>query len=160
MRRGTERFRRTAMVGVMCAAALAMSACGDGGNQPSVPGPVTTTVMISTTPPIPAPTAAELNAILTKALDASLPAAEKVALVQGAAADPGLIDQVVAAAMANKVTVEVTEVTDLGDGAVAATVTMILDGQPNPDAIMNFVAEDGVWKLSQDNACGTSKLPA
>ncbi|WP_237174160.1 hypothetical protein [Prescottella equi] len=101
-----------------------------------------------------APTPAELNANLARAFDETVPAAEKVPLVQGAQADPQLIDRVVEAAMANKASAQVTGVTDLGDGTVAATVVMALDGQPAPESVMTFVAEDGVWKLSKDNACG------
>ncbi len=57
-------------------------------------------------------------------------------------------------AKVNKASAQVTGVNDLGDGTVAATVVMALDGQPAPESVMTFVAEDGVWKLSKDNACG------
>ncbi|WP_258195479.1 hypothetical protein [Rhodococcus sp. OK519] len=107
-----------------------------------------------TAQPIAAPTSAELNANLSRAFDEAVPAAEKMTLVQGAQADPALIDRVVEAARVNKASALVTDVTDLGDGMVAATVVMTLDGQPAPESIINFVAEDGVWKLTQDNACG------
>ena len=143
---------RAATAGAMCIAVLALSSCSDE-NEPTPPTPVTTTV-VSPTVTLPAPTPAELNASLVRAFDESIPAAEKVTLVQGADADPQLIDQVVEAAKANKVSAQVTDVTDLGDGTVAATVVMMLDGQPAPESIVNFIAEDGVWKLSKDNACG------
>ncbi|GAB2631766.1 hypothetical protein ABI214_16200 [Prescottella soli] len=143
---------RAATAGAMCLAVLALSACsdGEGGDSPTTP----TVTATPSQPPIPPPTPTELNASLVRAFDENVPAAEKVTLVQGAEADPQLIDQVVAAAKANKVAAQVTDVTDLGDGMVAATAVMTLDGQPGPDTIINFVAEDGVWKLSQDNACG------
>jgi len=145
---------RAATAGAMCLAVLVLSACSDGGESPADP-PSPTTTVTQPEPPIAAPTPTELNAGLLRAFDESVPAAEKVTLVQGAEADPQLIDQVVAAAKANKAAAQVTDVTDLGDGTVAATVVMTLDGQPAPDpVIINFVAEDGVWKLSQENACG------
>ncbi|MDH6280285.1 hypothetical protein [Prescottella agglutinans] len=144
---------RAATVGAMCLAVLALSACTDE-KEPTPPPTTSTTTTAPSQPPIPAPTPTELNASLVRAFDENVPAAEKVTLVQGAEADPQLIDQVVAAAKANKASAQVTDVTDLGDGTVAATVVMTLDGQPGPETIINFVAEDGVWKLSQVNACG------
>ncbi|WP_430335765.1 hypothetical protein [Rhodococcus sp. ACT016] len=150
--RGGAKLRMAAIV-MVCGAGLASTACSDGGDPPAPPKSTTTTVAPSQ-PPIPVPTTAELNASLLRAFDETVPSAEKVTLVQGADADPQLIDQVVAAAKANKVSAQVTDVTDLGDGAVAATVVMTLDGQPAPESIVNFVAEDGVWKLSQESACG------
>lgn len=158
MHGGAKRNLRTAATAVMCGAVLATAACSDGEKPPADP-PSTSTTVTPSEPPIPAPTPTELNASLLRAFDESVPAAEKVTLVQGAEADPQLIDQVVAAAKANKAAAQVTDVTDLGDGTVAATVVMTLDGQPAPESIIiNFVAEDGVWKLSQENACGFVSL--
>jgi len=146
-----ERCLRAGAVAVVCGAVLATAACSGGTDNPDPPPPVPPTAV--SPPTIPAPTAAELNADLARAFDETVPAAEKVVLVQGAQNDPQLVDQVVAAAQANKVSAQVTEVTDLGDGTVAATTVVTLDGQPGPESIFTFVAEDGVWKLTQDNAC-------
>ena len=138
-------------VGVVGGGVRAPGPAAGGTKTPAPPPPVPPT---SVSPPtIPAPTAAELNADLARAFDETVPAAEKVVLVQGAQNDPQLVDQVVTAAQANKVSAQVTEVTDLGDGTVAATTVVTLDGQPGPESIFTFVAEDGVWKLTQDNAC-------
>lgn len=144
---------RTAAIMVVCGAGLASTACSEGGDSPTPP-PSTNTTVVPSQPPIAAPAPAELNANLARAFDESIPAAEKTALIQGAEADPQLIDQVVAAAKASKASAQVTDVTDLGDGTVAATVVMTVDGQPMPENIVNFVAEGGVWKLTHDNACG------
>lgn len=81
-----------------------------------------------------------------------MPLGEKVRFVQGASDDPALIDQVVAAAVANSASAEVTSVDDLGDGTVNAGAILTIGGQPNPTSL-TFVAEDGVWKLSRENAC-------
>lgn len=132
-------------------AVLATVGCSGEQPAPEPTPPVTTTTVVP--PPIAAPTPAELNENLARAFDETVPAAEKVSLVQGAQTDPQLVDQVVAAAKANKVSAQVTDVTDLGDGMVAATTIVTLDGQPAPESIFDFVAEDGVWKLTQGNAC-------
>ena len=153
MRGGAKRSPKVLAAAILCGAALATAACSgpaEPGDSPSPP-PSSTTV---TPQLVAAPTPAELNANLARAFDATVPAAEKVPLVQGAQADPQLIDRVVQAAMANKASAQVTDVTDLGDGTVAATVVMTFDGQPAPESIITFVAEDGVWKVSKDNACG------
>lgn len=153
VRGGAKRSPKVLAAAILCGAALATAACSEPaepGDSPSPP-PSSTTV---TPQLVAAPTPAELNANLARAFDATVPAAEKVPLVQGAQADPQLIDRVVEAAMANKASAQVTDVTDLGDGTVAATVVMTFDGQPAPESIITFVAEDGVWKVSKDNACG------
>lgn len=153
MRGGAKRSPKVLAAAILCGVALATAACSEPaepGDSPSPP-PSSTTV---TPQLIAAPTPAELNANLARAFDATIPAADKVALVQGAQADPELIDRVVEAALANRASAEVTDVTDLGDGTVAATVVMTFDGQPAPESVITFVAEDGVWKLSKDNACG------
>lgn len=153
MRGGAKRSPKVLAAAILCGVALATAACSEPaelGDSPSPP-PSSTTV---TPQLIAAPTPAELNANLARAFDATIPAADKIALVQGAQADPELIDRVVEAALANRASAEVTDVTDLGDGTVAATVVMTFDGQPAPESVITFVAEDGVWKLSKDNACG------
>ncbi len=157
MRGGAQRSPKVLAAAILCGAALATAACSEPaepGDSPSPP-PSSTTV---TPQLVAAPTPAELNANLARAFDETVPAAEKITLVQGTQADPQLIDRVVEAAKVNKASAQVTDVTDLGDGTVAATVVMALDGQPAPESVMTFVAEDGVWKLSKDNACGIVSL--
>ncbi|NKR32006.1 hypothetical protein GS504_17110 [Rhodococcus hoagii] len=158
MRGGAKRSPKVLAAAILCGAALATAACSEPA-EPGDPAPSPPPSSTTASPQlIAAPTPAELNANLARAFDETVPAAEKVPLVQGAQADPQLIDRVVEAAMANKASAQVTGVTDLGDGTVAATVVMALDGQPAPESVMTFVAEDGVWKLSKDNACGIVSL--
>ncbi len=154
MRGGAKRSPKVLAAAILCGAALATAACSEPA-EPGDPAPSSTTV---TPQLVAAPTPAELNANLARAFDETVPAAEKITLVQGTQADPQLIDRVVEAAKVNKASAQVTDVTDLGDGTVAATVVMALDGQPAPESVMTFVAEDGVWKLSKDNACGIVSL--
>ena len=143
--------------GVAIAAALTMTACSsDEGTDTAA----TTTAAVTTTAEAaapqgdlpPTPTAEELNANLQRGLDPAVPLEEKVGLVQGAELDPELITKVADAARANNATVSVEDVTDLGDGTLSANGTITVNGQANPLQVA-FVAEDGVWKLSKDNAC-------
>lgn len=129
-----------------------VASCSAGGEDPA-PQPsatVVTSEVASDYPPVPTPDA--LNAELERGFDPAVPLEEKTTFIQGAQEDPAIVDQVVAAAMANDATVEITSVDDLGDGTLSAGATLSVGGQPNP-ATMIFVAEDGVWKLSRDNAC-------
>lgn len=152
-------LRKTLVAGVVVAAALTLGACSsDGGDTATTTtkkAPTTTAEAIATPP---APTAAELNAMLAKGLDPATPAAEKVTLVQDGASDPGLFDQVAAAAKANNATVTVVDpILDNGDGTLTATVNMKIGDQVNPGTA-TFVVENGQWVLSKEYACNMVKL--
>lgn len=105
----------------------------------------------------PVPTAAELNERLQFGLDPNVPLEEKVELVQGAEQDPELINKVADSARQNNAQIEVLDVTDLGDGTLSSNATLTIGDQTNPLQVA-YVAEDGVWKLSQDNACAIVSL--
>ncbi|OZE97390.1 hypothetical protein CH302_14440 [Rhodococcus sp. 15-2388-1-1a] len=153
--------RRTMVAGIAIAAALTMTACSSGGDEE----PTTTTTAATTSASVapdagaypPVPTVEELNGQLARGLDPNVPVEEKAALIQGASADPELINQVAAAAVANNAQIEITSIDDLGTGVLNAGITITLNGQANPGTFQ-FVPEDGVWKLSKDNACGIVSL--
>lgn len=155
--------RKAMVAGIAIAAAFTMTACGsdDDGKTATT----TTTAAASSAsaapeasgdyPPVPTPE--ELNAELLRGLDPAVPVEEKAQLIQGAEADPDLINQVAAAAVANGADIQLTSVDDLGDGTLNAGATLTINGQANPGNF-TFVAEDGKWKLSKDNACGLVQL--
>ena len=149
------------VAGIAIAAALTMTACSSGGEEE----PTTTTTAATTSASVapdagaypPLPTVEELNGQHARGLDPNVPVEEKAALIQGASADPELINQVAAAAVANNAQIEITSIDDLGTGVLNAGITITLNGQANPGTFQ-FVPEDGVWKLSKDNACGIVSL--
>ena len=155
--------RKAMVAGVAIAAALTMTACSSDDSSDTA----TTTSASSASsasaapdasgdyPPVPTPEA--LNTELLRGLDPAVPVEEKAQLIQGAEADPELINQVAAAAVQNGAQIEITSVDDLGDGTLNAGATLTINGQANPGSF-TFVAEDGVWKLSKDNACGLVQL--
>ncbi|KAA0926048.1 hypothetical protein CH259_14850 [Rhodococcus sp. 05-2254-4] len=153
--------RRAMVAGIAIAGALTMTACSSGGDEE----PTATTTAVTTSaaaapdagayPPV--PTVEDLNAQLVRGLDPNVPVEEKAALIQGASEDPELINQVAAAAVANNAQIEITSIDDLGTGVLNAGITITLNGQANPGTFQ-FVPEDGVWKLSKDNACGIVSL--
>ena len=149
------------VAGVAIAAALTMTACSsddDGGTTTTTTAATTTaTTAAPDTSYPPVPTVAQLNEELNRGLDPNVPVEEKAALIQGASEDPELINQVAAAAVANNAQIEITSVDDLGTGVLNAGITITLNGQANPGTFQ-FVPEDGVWKLSKENACGIVAL--
>ncbi|MGW4481613.1 hypothetical protein [Rhodococcus triatomae] len=154
-------LRKTLVAGVAVAAALTLGACSsdDGDTTPATTSKATTTTAVAApddTPPV--PTAAELNAMLVKGLDPATPIEEKVTLVEDGQTDPGLFDQVAAAAKQNNASVEVVDpILDNGDGTLTATVNMTIGGQVNPGTA-TFVVQDGQWVLSKEYACNIVKL--
>ncbi len=137
---------------VAIAAALTMTACssdGDDGETRTTATQASTTV---TAPDVAPPTAAELNDAITQALDPAVPVEQKIQLVQGAEKDPELVNQVAQAAKDAGATIEVKDVTPTGADTVTAGVVLTVNGQPN-DATVDFVSENGVWKMSQAYAC-------
>ncbi|OZC92093.1 hypothetical protein CH254_05535 [Rhodococcus sp. 06-412-2C] len=154
--------RRAMVAGIAIAAALTMTACSseEGGTTATTTTAATTSA--STAAPAggdypPVPTVEQLNTELNRGLDPNVPVEEKAALIQGASEDPDLINQVAAAAVANNAQIEITSVDDLGTGVLNAGITITLNGQANPGTFQ-FVPEDGVWKLSKENACGIVSL--
>lgn len=152
-------LRKTLVAGVAVAAALTLGACSsDGGTEAAPTTTKTTTAAPATVDTPPVPTAAELNAMLAKGLDPATPVEEKVTLVQDGQADPGLFDQVAAAAKQNNATVTIVDpILDNGDGTLTATVNLDIGGQVNPGTA-TFVVENGKWVLSKEYACNMIKL--
>ncbi len=152
-------LRKTLVAGVAVAAALTLGACSSGSSDDATATTTKkTTTTVETVASPPAPTAAELNAKLAKGLDPATPVAEKVTLVQDGASDPGLFDQVAAAAAANNATVTVVDpILDNGDGTLTATVNMKIGEQVNPGTA-TFVVENDQWVLSKEYACNMVKL--
>ena len=155
--------RRAMVAGIAIAAALTMTACSseEGETADTTTTAATTTSAVAAAPEggayPPAPTVEELNTQLMRGLDPNVPVEEKAALIQGASEDPDLINQVAAAAVANNAQIEITSIDDLGTGVLNAGITITLNGQANPGTFQ-FVPEDGVWKLSKENACGIVSL--
>ncbi|CCW10575.1 hypothetical protein RAJCM14343_4604 [Rhodococcus aetherivorans] len=150
------KLRKITVATVALAAALTMSACSsdDGGSSTSTSAKTTTSTTTAAAQYPPVPTVEDLNAMLAKAFDETVPAEEKVNLVQGAEQDPALIDQVAAAAKQAGAQITVLDVNDNQNGTVTAGIETLLAGAQQPAVgTVDFVAENGVWKLSKNNAC-------
>lgn len=155
------KLRKITVATVALAAALTMSACSSDDDSSSTAATATTTTTTTTTeaaaqyPPV--PTVEELQAMLDTAFDETVPADQKANLVQGAEADPELINQVADAAKQANATITILDINDNENGTVTAGIETAMGDQVSTGTV-NFVAEDGVWKLSKDNACGIVAL--
>jgi ABC-type glycerol-3-phosphate transport system substrate-binding protein len=150
------KLRKITVATVALAAALTMSACSsdDGGSTETTAKTTTattTTEVVADYPPVPTPE--ELQASLDRAFDETVPAEEKTDLVQGAELDPTLIDQVAIAAKQAGAVITIIDVNDNENGTATAGIETQLGDQVATGTV-DFVAEDGVWKLSKNNACG------
>jgi hypothetical protein len=149
------KLRKITVATVALAAALTMSACssdeGDSTTTTAKTTTTTTTTAAAAYPPV--PTVQGLNDMLAQAFDETVPADQKTNLVEGAAADPALIDQVAAAAKQAGAQVTVLDVNDNENGTATAGIETKIGDQVATGTV-DFVAEDGVWKLSKNSACG------
>ncbi|WP_094275097.1 hypothetical protein [Rhodococcus sp. OK302] len=149
------KLRNMTVAAVAIAAALTMTACSSSDPAPAPKTTAKTTTAAPTGTPVVLPSAADLNALLVKGLDETVPVAERANLVEGAEADPELMNQVAAAAKAANAQVEILDpVIDTGSDTASASLNIIVNGQPlGQGAQASFVYVDGVWKLSKTTAC-------
>lgn len=136
--------------------ALGLAACGgDDNSKDSKSGHATSALAAAQALP-PMPTVAELNTSLQRALDPSIPAVEKLALVQGIQSDPDLPNRLAQAYREANIVAEVTNVAMIGD-TVNAEGKIVVNGQENVFTVP-FVAEDGKWKVDKNWACSALSM--
>ena len=102
------------------------------------------------------PTVGQLNEILTKAADPNVPQEEKVKLVQGSETAPELFGVMAQSQAESGATFEVVDPVVPGlmpDSALATVNINTPDGQQQTADQVEFINEDGSWKLSQSWAC-------
>ncbi|MFB7724254.1 MULTISPECIES: hypothetical protein [unclassified Nocardia] len=156
------KFQKTGRIAVATLAVvtvLGLSACGDGDKKESTKPTKTSTSQTTAAQNYPpAPTAADLNAQLQKALDPAIPDAEKLDMMQGVQADPSLPSRMIEAYKQNQATITVTGVTDLGNGTLTADAQVAVAGGAPQNAVVPFVAEDGKWKVQKEWICNMLSL--
>lgn len=140
-------------------AALALSACssedGNGGTTTTT-GTVEATDTTTGAAAPALPTADELNAILARATDPNVPLEEKVNTVQGGETAPELFETMAASQAESGAQFQVVNPVLPGytPDSVLASVNFILpESEAQPAENVEFIFEDGTWKLSQSWAC-------
>ncbi|MGW4241427.1 hypothetical protein [Nocardia sp. NPDC004722] len=155
------KFQKTGRIAVAALAVvtvLGLSACGSGDKSTTKTTAKTTTSQAAQTSYPAAPTAADLNAQLQKALDPNVPDSEKLDMMQGVQADPSLPNRLAEAYKQNNATITVTNVTDLGNGTLTADAQVAVNGGAPQQAVVPFVAEDGKWKVQKEWICNALQL--
>lgn len=102
------------------------------------------------------PTAAELNEVLSKATDPNVPVEEKTQTVQGSETAPELFEVMTASKAESGATFEVVDpvLPGYSPDSVLTTVNFSTPDQPAQTAEgVEFVFDDGNWKLQQGWAC-------
>lgn len=105
---------------------------------------------------VPLPTVSEMNAWIDNALDPKLPVAEKKSLVQGVA-DPKLVAKVLELYSAEGAELEVLDVVRQDAQSIVVGADVNLWDEVHPQEV-EFVFEDGKWKIEKDYACRMAKV--
>ncbi|KAA8722654.1 hypothetical protein SAMN05660282_00759 [Corynebacterium spheniscorum] len=144
--------------GVAAVLALSLSACGNDADKDSATTSSTTTsTSTSVAAPVATlPTADDLNQVLAKATDPNLPVEEKVKSVQSGETAPELFETMTASKQESGADFQVVDPVLPGytPDSVLAKVNFTLPDRPAQAADnVEFIYQDGMWKLSQSWAC-------
>ncbi|MCZ9290032.1 hypothetical protein [Corynebacterium evansiae] len=156
--RSTKIFTRATAVSAVLAAGLTLSACGndDDSSDKSSSSSATTAAESSEASEDQTPTAEELSGVLNRAVDPEIPTEEKVDTVVNGDQAPELFDALTKSRTESGATLEVVDpvLPSLTPGNVNATVNLTVpDQEPHVVSDVEFVSEDGKWKLDQGWAC-------
>ncbi|MDF0532449.1 hypothetical protein P0W64_16890 [Tsukamurella sp. 8F] len=151
------KYGKTLVATMAALAAVSLAGCSSGDDL-KPPPPLSATAaadQADSTSANKAPTAAQLEAMLNRAIDPDVPSKEKIDLVQGAtAADAPMFDELVKIRKDNpKFTWQLGTPKLATPGQATATVSAMVNGQ-NQSADVTFVFDDGKWKLQRTYACG------
>ncbi|MFD3743020.1 hypothetical protein [Nocardia sp. NPDC058633] len=96
----------------------------------------------------------EVEQLMRRLLDTAVPNAEKLELIQGIGSDPELPNRVADAPRQGGATIEITitGTRTAPPGMLADGTASINNSAPHP-IIVNFVAEDGKWKVEKAWYC-------
>ncbi|MGJ0120875.1 hypothetical protein ACQ7HM_16865 [Williamsia sp. MIQD14] len=158
------KLQKFATAGLAVAAVFMIGACSDNSDDGTQATPTTSSSVASTetgtggggvSDPSKPPSAATLNGLLEKALDANVPASEKTDLVQGSDADPQLFDKLVKAKQDNPdITYSLqAPVIATGNGQATVKVKVKLPNVPEQTVDAAIVYDSGKWKLAKTTVC-------
>ncbi len=153
---GTLTKLGAAALAVSATAALAACSSDDSSSESAASSTAATSAPASTDTAPALPAAADLNAVLAKATDPNVSLEEKTSTVQGGETAPELFDVMAQSQAESGASFLVVDPVLPGytPDSVLSTVTFTVPGQPEQTAEnVEFVYEDGQWKLSQAWAC-------
>ena len=152
------KFTKTSITAATIGLALTLAACSDDAENADTAAETTKNAESSTkaeSAPVDLPTAEELNGVLQRASDPNLPAEERTKTVEGGEDFPELFDTLAAATVESGANFEVQSVfpgyTD--DTALTIVGYTMPDREPQTADNVEFIHQDGQWKLSREWAC-------
>ncbi|MFD4438545.1 hypothetical protein ACFWPK_02050 [Nocardia sp. NPDC058519] len=132
-------------------AVIAMSASCAAAEDTTEP---TKVVAQEISAPLPLPSADEVGQLMRLLLDTTVPNAEKLELIQGIGSDPELPNRVADAPRQGGATITITITgTRTAPPGMLADGTASINNSPPQPIIVNFVAEDGKWKVEKAWYC-------
>lgn len=150
---------KIAVAGLAAAAAVSLAACSSDNGSSSASSASSSAASSSASQqeaPAPTPTVEELNAILAVATDPNATIDQKIATVQGGETAPELFETMTLSKQESGADFQVVQPILPGytPNSVLATVNFTLPGKdPQPAENVEFIYENGTWKLSQSWAC-------
>lgn len=150
--------KKKVAAGCLAVASLVLASCsGHAENNNAAPSSQASSAPSSSAQAAPAlPSAADLNAVLNGATDPNLPIDKKVNTVQGGQQAPELFETMTKSKQESGANFTVVDPVLPGytPSSVLATVNFTLpDREPQVAENVEFINENGTWKLSQSWAC-------
>lgn len=150
------KFSKLFVATVSAVTVWGLAACSGDESTTSDAGSSSAESTASATAPLSLPTAEELNAILALASDPNAPIEQRTQTVQNGEAAPELFETMARSKQESGADFQVVQPILPGytPDSVLATVNFTLpDREAQPAENVEFVYENGVWKLSQSWAC-------
>lgn len=151
------KFSTTIAAATLLTVSLGLAGCS-GDDKPATGSGSTAaaTKSASKSAGAPTPTAADLNAILTKASDPAISTNEKTQTVQNGESAPEIFDTMAKSKQESGANFQVVDPILPGytPDSVLATVNFTIPNRaPQTAENVEFIHENGTWKLSQSWAC-------
>ncbi|MFD4460367.1 hypothetical protein [Nocardia sp. NPDC058480] len=142
---------RTLAAAALLAVMAVSTSCAAAEDTTTEP---TTVVAQEISAPLLLPSADEVGQLMRRLLDTTVPNAEKIELIQGIGSDPELPNRVADAPRQGGATITITITgTRTAPPGMLADGTASINNSPPQPIIVNFVAEDGKWKIEKAWYC-------
>ncbi|APE34779.1 hypothetical protein BOX37_13420 [Nocardia mangyaensis] len=144
---------RALTLGILIIAAATLTACASGDDEAALP--TTTTKAGANCPAV--PSTADIDALVSKAVDPNTPVAELLAMVQGMEdVDPGPIEQARQRNSASLTDLGMTwKVDKIVDncGTASAEGKLAVNNQPGVPLTVPIVYDNDSWKIEKSTVC-------
>lgn len=107
-------------------------------------------------PAVPEPTLEQLQKLLNKVLNPKIPAEKKLDTIEGAGDSPELFEKIAQASRESKADIKLSgQIVPTDRKTRTVHVELAIPGQPPQGGEIQFVFDDGKWKVSKAFVCST-----